>query len=95
MNRGQMGSGHGWTIGWAVAWNCTAKEFVIQRPPGSMNWGVGCTGKLTGMAMPFGKAPILASGIWVSQNEPVDPSSLYLAQLRERLGPSAVKAIDY
>ncbi len=95
MNRGQMGSGHGWTIGWAVAWNCTAKTFLIQRPPGSMNWAVGCTGELTSEAMPFGKGPLLPNGIAVSQNSPVLPDSLFLAQLRERLGPGALAAIGY
>ena len=34
MNRGIMGSGHGWAMGWGVAWNCMAKSFVIQQPPG-------------------------------------------------------------
>ena len=38
-NRGAMGSGHGWTMGWGVAWNCRAKDFVIQQPPGATNWG--------------------------------------------------------
>ena len=59
MNRGEMGSGHGWTIGWSVAWNCTARSFVIQQPPGSMNWAIGCVGKLEQAAMPFGKSPLL------------------------------------
>jgi hypothetical protein len=45
MNRGTMGSGHGWTMGWAVAWNNTAKSFLIQMPPGSANWGIGNRGE--------------------------------------------------
>ena len=45
MNRGYLGSGHGWTIGWSVVWNSSAKSFLIQRPPGSMNWAIGCTGE--------------------------------------------------
>ncbi len=44
MNRGVMGSGHGWTMGWAVAWNCTAKGYYIQNPPGAVNWAIGCVG---------------------------------------------------
>ena len=43
-NRGEMGSGHGWSMGWGVAWNCVAKDFVIQNPPGSANWMIGCVG---------------------------------------------------
>lgn len=95
MNRGQMGSGHGWTIGWAVAWNCTAGDFVIQLPPGSMNWAVGCTGELKSEAMPFGKGPLLPNATIVSPGHPVEPASLYLAQLGERLGAQAVRAIGY
>ena len=56
MNRGIMGSGHGWTIGWSVVWNCTAKTFVIQQPPGSMNWAIGCKGLAETAAQPGTKA---------------------------------------
>ena len=34
-NRGSMGSGHGWSMGWGVAWNCTAKDYIVQHPPGA------------------------------------------------------------
>ncbi len=95
MNRGQMGSGHGWTIGWSVAWNCVAKSFVIQQPPGSMNWAIGCMGARETAAMPFGKEPKLPEGIFDSHGSPVTPASLYLAQLRERLGAEAVRNIGY
>jgi hypothetical protein len=96
MNRGVMGSGHGWAIGWAVAWNCQAKGFLVQQPPGSMNWAIGCKGAETSKAMPGGdKAAILPNGIYDSPNRPVAPASLYLAQLRERLGDQAVKSIGY
>ena len=95
MNRGQMGSGHGWTIGWSVAWNCVAKSFVIQQPPGSMNWAIGCTGARETAAMPFGKEPKLPEGIFDAHGAAVTPASLYLAQLRERLGAEAVRNIEY
>jgi hypothetical protein len=98
MNRGSMGSGHGWTIGWAVAWNCTAKSFVIQQPPGTMNWAIGCTGALEDRPRPFGKEgvdPNVPRGTIESHGTPIGPKSLYLAQLRERLGPEALKAIGY
>jgi hypothetical protein len=86
INRGVMGSGHGWTSGWSVAWNCTSATIDIRMPPGSENWAVGCTAKpvrSTGMAANG------APGIIDSPNSPVDPSSLYLAQLHERCGQSA------
>ena len=53
-NRGSMGSGHGWTMGWGVAWNCEAKDYIIQNPPGATNWMIGCIGASTPMPRPFG-----------------------------------------
>jgi hypothetical protein len=95
MNRGEMGSGHGWTIGWAVAWNCKAKRYINQMPPGAANWVIGCTGEREKMAVPFDKLPLLPEGIYDSQGSPVVPSSLYLAQLSERLGAMSLKNIGY
>ena len=95
MNRGEMGSGHGWTIGWAVAWNCLAKSFVIQQPPGAMNWAIGCKGERIRTGMPFGHQPNMPEGIFDSHDVPVTPESLYLAQLRERLGDRACRNIGY
>ena len=96
MDRGIMGSGHGWTIGWSVAWNCTAKSFLIQQPPGSMNWAIGCTGEEATSAEPGRKnGPKLPEGLVESPGQPVAPASLYLAQLKERLGPGALANIGY
>ena len=95
MNRGVMGSGHGWTIGWAVAWNCTAKRFINQQPPGSYNWMIGCAGDREKGAVPFSKFPLLPEGIYDAHGTPVTPASLYLTQLAERLGNQSVKNIGY
>lgn len=102
MNRGIMGSGHGWTVGWAVAWNSSAKSFVIQQPPGACNWAIGCTGKQVKSPMPFEKADgdsakprTLPQGSIESPGQRVEPASLYLAQLEARLGPGAIKNIGY
>ncbi|HEY6227432.1 MAG TPA: glycosyl hydrolase family 28-related protein [Verrucomicrobiae bacterium] len=94
-NRGEMGSGHGWAMGWGVAWNCEAKEFVIQNPPGAVNWMIGCVGENKPMPRPFGKGPSLPEGVKDSAGTHVIPASLYLAQLKERLGPQALKNIGY
>jgi len=95
INRNTAGSGHGWAIGWAVAWNCEAKSFNIQQPPGSMNWCIGCIGDMDWGKLKKGEEPP-KPGLWLSSHgTPVEPASLYLTQLRERLGLQAVKNIDY
>jgi hypothetical protein len=94
-NRGAMGSGHGWGMGWAVAWNCVAKSFVVQRPPGAFNWAIGCIGARELLARPFDAAPSLPEGTFDSHGKPVNPQSLYLAQLAERLGPRSLRNIGY
>lgn len=100
MNRGEMGTGHGWTMGWGVVWNSSAATLVIQNPPGAANWSIGTTGeeqkspmKLIGVR---GRdlGPDLPQGFIESANHPVLPKSLYRAQLSERLGPAALKALD-
>jgi hypothetical protein len=97
-NRGEMGSGHGWAIGWSVLWNNHAKRFVVQNPPGALNWSIGNIGKHASEPMPvFGQpvGPLLPSGIVESIGKQVAPESLYLEQLRERMGSAAVAAIGY
>ena len=51
-NRGIMGSGHGWTLGWSVLWNDEANFFLVQNPPGAMNWAIGNKGAEGGAQMP-------------------------------------------
>ena len=95
MNRGIMGSGHGWAVGWAVAWNCKAKSYLNQQPPGSANWVIGSTGMPQKRAIPFNTEPYLPEGYYDSHGIRVDPASLYLAQLSERLGKQALSNIGY
>jgi hypothetical protein len=94
-NRGVAGSGHGWTMGWAVAWNCVAATYVIQNPPGAVNWAIGCIGRRVRNARYFDSTPLLPEGIFDSHGVPVAPQSLYLAQLKQRLGDTALKNIGY
>ena len=101
INRGEMGSGHGWAIGWSVIWNSTADELVAQLPPGSVNWVIGSKGQRLRQPMPIigargaDKGPDLPEAIYDSWNKPVEPRSLYLQQLTDRLGPQAAKSIGY
>ena len=94
-NRGEMGSGHGWGMGWGVLWNCDAKSYIVQNPPGALNWMIGCVGKSELSPRPFGNGPLLPEGVLDSPNVHVAPQSLYLAQLKQRLGPTALANIGY
>lgn len=95
-NRGSMGSGHGWGTAWSVAWNCEAKSYVNQIPPGTCNWVIGSKGESTPLRRPFNKSgATLPVGIFDAHETPVAPQSLYLAQLKERLGDAALHNIGY
>jgi hypothetical protein len=83
-DRGDYGTGQGWAIGWGVVWNSTANEFIIQQPPGSENWCIGCVGKQEMIAAPGGST-ILPQGAIDSPGTYVFPWSLYEAQLAQRL----------
>lgn len=92
-----MGSGHGWTLGWSVLWN-KANTITVQNPPGVLNWSIGDAGQQQDAPMPVFDAPDgppLPRGVIESSGHPVEPASLYLQQLRERLGPQALSAIGY
>jgi hypothetical protein len=87
-NRNTAGSGHGWDIGWAVAWNVTSAYLFVQQPPGAMNWCIGCIGERK-------KDAAIPEGIYDSPGHAVEPARLYLEQLRERLGEKALANIGY
>jgi hypothetical protein len=99
MNRGEMGSGHGWPIGWSVVWNSTAQSFAMNTPPGSMIWSIGNKGEQSDPAFPIfdGGPPraALAPATVDSPNDPVKPQSLYLAQLKARLGKRMLTNSNY
>jgi hypothetical protein len=98
-NRGVMGSGHGWASGWSVLWNNEAEAFLVQNPPGDLNWSIGDVGVHTSQPVPVSdnqpEGPPLPGGVVESVGTHVQPNSLYLAQLRELKGSAAVKAIGY
>ncbi len=53
-----------------------------------MNWCIGCIGT----PVTVGNIP---NGIFDSPGKKVEPASLYLHQLHDRLGPEAVQNIGY
>ncbi|HEY6467382.1 MAG TPA: hypothetical protein VIY69_15390 [Candidatus Acidoferrales bacterium] len=89
LDRGSDGSGQGWAIGWGVIWNGSANQFTIQRPPGSENWCIGCSGTQATTAPPGGST-VLPQGAIDSSGTYVFPYSLYQAQLTQRLGQSVM-----
>lgn len=81
-NAGNEGTGHGWTGANMVVWNSSAEEIVVEQPPTANNWAVGSVAlKRKG------------DGTFDRWWEPVQPRSLYYAQLAERRGQDAVAAI--
>jgi hypothetical protein len=94
-NRGYFGSGHGWDAGWSVAWNATSTYFLVQKPPGTQNWCIGCVGTVLSEPAPGGDGTDQPNGIYESLGTPVTPGSLYLAQLKQRLGTAALRNIGY
>ena len=100
INRGTMGSGHGWTMGWGVVWNSSADTLSVQQPPGAINWAVGSSGQRVLKPMPIsgnGKknGTNLPEGTFDSYNHRVKPDSLYLQQLSDRLGPQSLHNIGF
>jgi len=86
-DRQWMGSGHGWAGANYVAWNCEG-PLVCQRPPTAQNWAIGQIGE----KQPGAFAP-RPDGYWESQGHHVEPRSLYLQQLKDRLGITALSNI--
>jgi hypothetical protein len=82
-NRGNSGTGHGWAGAGIVVWNSKAPTILVQNPPGAVNWAIGC------------ESAKMGDGYWDAVGTPVNPKSLYLKQLEERLGADALKAIGW
>jgi len=94
-NRLDSGSGHGWSGGQIMFWNCTAGKMIVQDPPGDQrNWAIGC------------KSPEVTNvGDWTTELLGTIESkgtfiatipSLFQAQLSERLANLlAVKDVSF
>lgn len=83
-------------IGWAgantVFWNCEG-DFLIQKPPTAQNYSFGHIGVNAVIFNTRFQDLTLENGHMESLGVHVTPRSLYLSQLRERLGESAVRQI--
>ena len=85
-NRRYSGTGHGWAGAQQMFWNTEHDIYVVQAPPFAMNWSVGQVGAIA----PGKFLPEEPAGIVQSVGQVVTPRSLYLQQLRDRLGEQAV-----
>jgi len=97
INSGTMGTGHGWTLGWGVSWNNEAGELTMEEAPGTLTWSIGDVGPQQKQQMPGAKGggPEMPQGEIDSAGKHVRPGSLYLQQLKERLGAEAVWNLGY
>ena len=80
-NRKASGTGHGWAGAQTLFWNCVSYKGTVEvnSPKGAMNWAIGTTGITQS-----------GDGLFESWNTNVTPRSLYITQLKERLGQTAV-----
>jgi hypothetical protein len=80
-DRGNWGSGHGWSGVNHVLWNCTVKQAAVQNPWASgNNYSIGLQG-----GKYEGRLKGKPDGIWEGQNKKgLQPVSLYAAQVKDR-----------
>jgi hypothetical protein len=72
-------------------WNTRANTMVCDSPEGAKNWAVGAVGTFEPSdSVREEPCQRVSSG---PSGQRVNPRSLYLRQLQDRLGPAAVEAI--
>ncbi len=83
------GGDNGWGAGYSVFYNCHTSNHTIQCPAvtNHYNWWIGGSG--------VNNNPGTDPGTYDHDGTTVPPNSLYLEQLKERLGGAAVENIGY
>ena len=90
-NRGEAGSGQGWSGVNVVIWNCIAPFIKVDNPPTSeQNFAIGCTAEAPPEAQ---WKDVSGDGYKFSIGKPVEPQSLFEQQLIERIGLDKVNKI--
>src|SRR5262249_7077870 len=77
---GNEGSGHGWQGANFVLWNVNARTDV-NSPPLAQNWVIGGSGSTSE-----------GTGVYNQRGSTLTPTSLYTAQLMDRLTPTVATA---
>ncbi|CAH0525352.1 hypothetical protein [Vibrio hippocampi] len=92
-NRLDSGSGHGWAGAQQMYWHTEHESYVLQAPPGAMNWAVANQGDW-GRPQWSPNEPLGMIENHHEDNKPMTPiRSLYLQQLQDRLGIEAVEQV--
>jgi hypothetical protein len=91
VNRDVEDQGMGWAAANSVLWNCEATDVEVHSPPSAYNQAYGCKGVVTGDGIVYDPRTMPYRDFY--RGMPVEPRSLYLAQLAERLGVDAVERI--
>ncbi len=91
-NRGLADQGAGWAAANSLIWNSEATDIEVQSPPGAFNQAYGCKGMVTGDGIVWDPRTMPYRDFY--RGSAVQPRSLYLAQLAERLGRAAVEAAE-
>jgi hypothetical protein len=88
-NRGGSGDNHGWSAAHCVIWasNAGGGAFTVMKPVQAQNYAIGSlNASVNGQGINGGTGP---KGYEEGTGQPgLEPASLYLAQLAERLGDS-------
>lgn len=81
-NRLTLGSGHGWSGGQVMFWNCDVPDIVVQDiPTDETNWAIGCVGNVSNVGEVY-TGPI---GVVESTGKHIAAiPSLFKAQLNDR-----------
>jgi hypothetical protein len=92
-NRGYYGTSHGWAIAHSVAWNCDVRtgQIIIQQPPTAQNYAIGCFASLVAG---YGDSSFDEPEGYIEGTDKsgLNPQSLFLAQLEDRMNVTSIVA---
>jgi F5/8 type C domain len=93
-DRAWFGTGHGWSGANYVTWNSNG-IITVQQPPTAQNYSFGHVGSKVPGFVPNATDPRPRPDSWIeSLGQHLEPRSLYLQQLTDRLGPNTVQRIE-
>jgi len=92
-HRNGSGSGHSWAGVQSTLWNTESPSIICDAPAGHLNYAIGNTGNEVLSWYVDNTQAGVYRGYYDSHGTHVAPRSLYLKQLEDRLGTSAVENI--